>query len=117
MAEIPNKLYFKIGEVARLTKVKPYILRYWESEFNIISPIKSRGNHRVYKRRDIELILYIKKLLYSEKYSLEGAKKKVSGYRRLARQSQLSFPFTDRQYRSALKDIKKDLASIRDLLK
>ena len=70
MTQIPDKLYFKIGEVASLTKVKPYVLRYWESEFKIISPRKSLTKQRVYSRRDIELILDIKRLLYKEGFTL-----------------------------------------------
>jgi len=75
---IPDKLYFKIGEVSKITRVKPYVLRYWESEFKIISPLKSKSKQRVYRRKDVELILEIKRLLYDERYTLEGAKSKIS---------------------------------------
>ncbi len=73
--QIPNKLYFKIGEVSDLTGVKPYVLRYWESEFNIVKPSKSTSNQRLYKKREVELILEIKRLLYKEKFTIAGAKK------------------------------------------
>ncbi|MFZ3071663.1 MAG: MerR family transcriptional regulator [Thermodesulfobacteriota bacterium] len=116
MDQIPDKLYFKIGEVARVTKIKPYILRYWESEFNIISPDKSRGNQRIYKRKDVELIIYIKNLLYRDKFSLEGAKKKVKEFRK-EKDKQMPLPFGAKEYMNALEGIKKDLVSIRDMIK
>lgn len=73
--EIPNKLYFRIGDVSHLAGVKPYVLRYWETEFPSISPKKSGSNHRLYRRKDVELILDIKRLLYQERYTIEGARK------------------------------------------
>lgn len=78
MPEIPDKLFFKIGEVARITRVEPYILRYWESEFDLIRPAKSTTGQRTYRKEDIETILEIKKLLYEERFSIEGAKKRLS---------------------------------------
>ena len=73
--EIPNKLYFRIGDVSQIAGVKPYVLRYWETEFPAISPKKSGSNHRLYRRKDVELILDIKRLLYQERYTIEGARK------------------------------------------
>ena len=73
--EIPNKLYFRIGDVSRIAGVKPYVLRYWETEFPAIGPKKSGSNHRLYRRKDVELILDIKRLLYQERYTIEGARK------------------------------------------
>jgi Predicted transcriptional regulators len=73
-AEIPDKLYFRIGEVSRLTGIKPYVLRYWESEFPMLSPKKSGTNHRLYRRKDVELIFEIKTLLYEMRYTIEGAR-------------------------------------------
>lgn len=74
---IPNKLYFKIGEVSRIIGVEPYVLRYWESEFPQISPVKSKTNQRLYKRKDVELISDIRDLLYAQKYTIDGAKRKL----------------------------------------
>lgn len=74
-ADIPNKLYFKIGEVARLTGVKPYVLRYWETEFSGLGPKKSGTNQRQYRRKDVELVLEIKRLLYEKRFTIEGARK------------------------------------------
>lgn len=74
-AEIPDKMFFKIGEVAKITGVKPYILRYWESEFPHLRPSKGRSQHRLYRRKDVEDILRIKSLLYDEKFTIAGAKR------------------------------------------
>jgi len=115
MKEIPNKLYFKIGEVASITRVKPYILRYWESEFKIISPRKSLAKQRVYTRKDLDLILDIKKLLYKDKFTLEGAKKQIKVIQ-AERAKQLDFGFSDQKFKAALKNIKKELTSIKKIL-
>jgi DNA-binding transcriptional MerR regulator len=74
---IPDKPYFKIGEVAQLAGVEPYVLRYWESEFRMIRPEKTRTNQRMYRRRDVEAVLQIKKLLYDEGYRIDGAKRRL----------------------------------------
>ncbi len=75
---IPDKMFFKIGEVSKLTGIKPHVLRYWESEFKLIRPPKSNIGQRVYRRRDVEIILRLKQLLYKDRYTIEGAKKKIS---------------------------------------
>ena len=75
--ELPDKLYFKIGEVARLIGVKPYVLRYWESEFSVLRPGKTRSRHRLYRRKDVETLLEIRYLLYAERYTIEGAKRRL----------------------------------------
>lgn len=73
--EIPDKLYFRIGEVSKLTGVKPYVLRFWETEFGNLGPRKSGTGHRLYRRKDVELVLEIKHLLYEKRYTIEGARK------------------------------------------
>lgn len=73
--EIPNKLYFRIGEVARLAGIKPYVLRFWESEFAGLGPKKSGTGHRLYRRKDVEMVLEIKRLLYEKRFTIEGARK------------------------------------------
>ncbi|MCA9512849.1 MAG: MerR family transcriptional regulator [Myxococcales bacterium] len=70
-----EKLYYRIGEVAKITGVKPYVLRYWESEFRWMAPQKSRSKQRLYRRKDIDTILLVKKLLYEERYTIAGARK------------------------------------------
>src|SRR5258705_3739605 len=76
-AALPDKLYFKIGEVARLVGVKPYVLRYWETEFSILRPGKTRSKHRLYRRKDVVTLLEIRRLLYAERYTIEGAKRRL----------------------------------------
>ncbi len=75
--EIPRKLFFKIGEVCQLTDTQPYVLRFWESEFSQLAPNKSRSGQRLYRRKDIDLVLEIKKLLYEEGFTIAGARKKL----------------------------------------
>ena len=72
--EIPDKLYFRIGEVAKLAGVKQYVLRFWESEFPGLGPKKSGTGHRLYRRKDVEMVLEIKRLLYEKRYTIEGAR-------------------------------------------
>ncbi len=79
---LPGKSYFRIGEVARITRVKPYVLRFWESEFKMMTPPKSRSKQRMYRKKDIGMILKIKQLLYAERFTIEGARKRLSAERR-----------------------------------
>lgn len=76
---IPGKRYFTIGEVAELCQVKPHVLRYWEQEFPMLSPVKRRGNRRYYQRHDVLLIRQIRALLYEQGYTIHGARQKLSG--------------------------------------
>lgn len=76
-SQIPDKLYYKIGEVAKFTGVKTHVLRYWETEFNTIRPNKSRSNQRLYRRQDVDLILHLKDLLYNQGFTIAGARKKL----------------------------------------
>src|SRR5258706_5577112 len=75
MQEIPDKLYFRIGDVARLAGIKPYVLRFWETEFPSLGPKKSGTGHRLYRRKDVELVFEIKRLLYEKRFTIEGARK------------------------------------------
>src|ERR1700694_2250494 len=75
--EIPDKLYFKIGEVSDLLGVEAYVLRYWETEFPVLSPKKSGTGHRLYRRKDVELLLRIKNLLYEKRFTIEGARQSL----------------------------------------
>ena len=78
----PVQEFFSIGDVCQLTDLKPHVLRYWESQFRFLNPAKNRSGNRVYQRREIELILLVKHLLYTEKYTIEGARQRVDEYRR-----------------------------------
>lgn len=76
---IPDKMYFRIGEVSELTQTKAYVLRYWETEFPTLRPTKTRSGHRLYRRKDVETILEIKRLLYQQGFTIEGARKQLAG--------------------------------------
>jgi DNA-binding transcriptional MerR regulator len=76
---IPEKLFFKIGEVCDLVDVQPHVLRYWESEFPMLAPQKNRAGQRVYRRKDVEIVMRIRELLYDEKFTIAGARRKLSG--------------------------------------
>ncbi len=82
LRELPDKQYYRIGEVARITGVKPYVLRFWETEFKSMAPPKSRSKQRMYRRRDIELILHIKQLLYERRFTIKGARKQLAALAR-----------------------------------
>src|SRR6516165_9187465 len=75
---IPDKMYFRIGQVSELTHTKAYVLRYWETEFPTLRPTKTRSGHRLYRRRDVETVLEIKHLLYQQGYTIEGARKQLA---------------------------------------
>lgn len=103
MAEIPDKLFFKIGEVCEIVGVEPYVLRFWEGEFPNLAPQKTKSGHRVYKRKDVEMVLRIKELLYERGFTIAGARKQLS-----MRKPAASAPPRDQvlaQIRSELRDI------------
>jgi DNA-binding transcriptional MerR regulator len=75
---IPEKLFFKIGEVCEITGIQAHVLRYWESEFPMLAPQKNRAGQRTYRKRDVEMVLRIKELLYEDQYTIAGAKKRLS---------------------------------------
>lgn len=76
---IPDKLYFRIGEVSELADTRPYVLRYWETEFPTLKPIKSATGHRLYRQPDVKMVLEIKRLLYEEGFTIEGARRYLAG--------------------------------------
>jgi DNA-binding transcriptional MerR regulator len=78
----PVQEFFSIGEVCELTELKPHVLRYWESQFKFLSPAKNRSGNRVYQRREIEMVMLVKQLLYSEKYTIDGARQKLDEFRK-----------------------------------
>lgn len=82
MSDEPVQEFFSIGDVCQLTDLKPHVLRYWESQFRFLSPAKNRSGNRVYQRREVELIQLVKHLLYTEKYTIDGARQKVDEHRR-----------------------------------
>jgi DNA-binding transcriptional MerR regulator len=114
-SSIPEKLYYKIGEVSGITGIEPYVLRYWESEFKIVSPSRTSSKQRLYRKKDVELILEIKKLLYEEKFTIAGAKKKLQKTRGVKEQ-QMKLELPEKRYREALVRVKKDLEELHGLL-
>jgi DNA-binding transcriptional MerR regulator len=78
----PVQEFYSIGEVCTLTELKPHVLRYWESQFKLLNPAKNRSGNRVYSRREVELILLVKHLLYTEKYTIDGARQKLDEHRK-----------------------------------
>lgn len=79
---IPDRVYFRIGDVAEITGIKPYVLRFWEKEFDLLKPVKNNSGQRIYRKKDVESVLLIKRLLYRERYSIEGAKKRIKDLRK-----------------------------------
>jgi DNA-binding transcriptional MerR regulator len=89
-ASEPVQEFFSIGEVCELTGLKAHVLRYWESQFRFLSPAKNRSGNRVYQRKEIELILLVKHLLYTEKYTIDGARQKLNEHRKAGELRQVS---------------------------
>jgi DNA-binding transcriptional MerR regulator len=113
---IPEKVYFRIGEVSDLVGVDPHVLRYWESEFNVIKPHRAKSNQRLYRRKDVEYLLLIKTLLHGEGYTISGARKLIS--RNVKPKSPLAGEKRKTAKKSAKKltEIKKELKKIQQLL-
>ena len=121
--EIPNKLYFKIGEVSSLLTIEPYVLRFWETEFPKLAPKKTEKGQRMYRRKDVELLLQIKHLLYEKKFTIEGARQFLQGAGKASTKAQA--PLTQQalfgndvlpEIRKGLVEIRKELVEILELL-
>jgi DNA-binding transcriptional MerR regulator len=119
--DIPDKLYFKIGEVSELLGLEPYVLRYWESEFSILSPKKSGTGHRLYRRKDVELLLRIKHLLYEKRFTIEGARQALQSEGRSSKRAASPARKPGRQQElfaeDPLPEIRRELAEILQMLK
>ena len=109
--EVAEKLYYRIGEVEAITAVPAYVLRYWESEFKLLRPKKNPAGQRLYRPRDLELVQRIKVLLYDERLTLEGAKKRLIAESR--RTDQLEFGMKEVAYAEALRRIRARLGTLR----
>lgn len=105
----PIQQFFSIGEVCALTDLKPHVLRYWESQFRFLNPAKNRSGNRVYKSREVELIMLVKHLLYTEKFTIEGARQRLDHFRRTGELKQAARDAmryeTVREVRDAIADI------------
>ena len=109
----PVQEFFSIGEVCELTELKPHVLRYWESQFRFLSPAKNRSGNRVYARREVELVLLVKHLLYTEKYTIDGARQRLDAERR---GGELRASARAALTHETLEGIERDLRDLVDLL-
>ena len=117
-ADVPDKLYFRIGEASKIAGVESYVLRFWEREFPMLKPAKTKTNQRRYKRQDIELILEIRRLLSEEKFTIEGARKYLSEQgKKKDEPQQLSLNLQEHELRDALGTVKGELGKIKAFLK
>ena len=114
--EIPDKLFFRIGEVSTMLGLEPYVLRYWESEFPSLSPKKSGTGHRLYRRKDVELLLRIKHLLYEKRFTIDGARQYLHDEARSLHQKDIK---QEQQalFSDPVPEIRKELAEILKLLR
>ncbi len=110
---VAKKVYYSIGEVCDLSGLKPHVLRYWETQFDVLNPTKNRAGNRVYRSRDVEVVLLVKKLLYGEKYTIEGANQKLI---ELRREGELRGRSHDVLPGEFLSGIKSELEELRELL-
>ena len=109
----PVQEFFSIGEVCELTELKPHVLRYWESQFKFLSPAKNRSGNRVYQRREIEMVMLVKQLLYTEKYTIEGARQKLDEFRKSGGMKPAARSGLDTE---TVQMVERDLREILDLL-
>jgi DNA-binding transcriptional MerR regulator len=109
----PTQEFFSIGEVCALTDLKPHVLRYWESQFRFLNPAKNRSGNRVYKSREVELIMLVKHLLYAEKYTIEGARQRIEQYRR---SGELKTQAARAASRTTLRELQDQLEQVLQLL-
>jgi len=106
--DVPDRLYFRIGEVSAITGVPPYVLRYWESEFPALQPRKSGGGQRLYRKRDVVMLLEIKKLLYQERYTVAGARRRLTEREDRARRAEMRAAL--QRLRAGLEDVVRQLS-------
>jgi len=110
----PVREFFSMGDVCTLTDLKPHVLRYWESQFRFLHPAKNRSGNRVYQRREIELIMLVRELLYTEKYTIDGARQKVDEYRKSGELRAAARAALDSRTVASLESDLKQIASILD---
>jgi DNA-binding transcriptional MerR regulator len=109
-ANLPDKAYFRIGEVSKLLQVEPYVIRFWETEFKSVKPVRATSGHRLYRKKDVEALILIRKLLYEERFTISGAKQYLS---KAGQAEPLGDTEIDHQ---RLAEIKKVLTGIRELM-
>lgn len=114
MASEPVREFFSMGDVCSLTDLKPHVLRYWESQFRFLHPAKNRSGNRVYQRREIELIMLVRQLLYTEKYTIDGARQKIDEYKKNGELRSVARAALDMQTVESLEADLKAIAAILD---
>lgn len=112
----PDKLYYKIGEVAQMAGVKTSVLRFWESEFDFLSPEKSTTGQRLYSKNEVTLVLLVRRLLYDEKFTIEGVKKRISSKGKLINADDTPSPVGPVDHSALLKEIRSALQMLRSQL-
>ena len=112
----PDKLFYKIGEVAQMASVKTSVLRFWESEFVFLSPEKSTAGQRLYSKKEVELILLVRRLLYDEKFTIEGVKKRISSKGKFINSDDILPPVVSVDHMMLLKEIRSELQLLRNQL-
>ena len=112
--DIPDKIFFKIGEVANILKVEQHVLRYWEEEFEVLKPGKNRSGQRMYQKKDVTIALEIKRLLYTDKYTLAGAKQRLKNLPK--NPAQMNFGFNLDQLLKWKKNLEDECRSILKIL-
>jgi len=111
-----GRLYYSISEVSDMIGVKAHVLRYWETQFKMLRPKKGRGGARMYKKRDVEILFDIKKLLYEQRFTIAGARRKLLD-ERAGGKEQIELPFTRLDREEMLRALRRDLEGIRDMLR
>ncbi|MDD2732530.1 MAG: MerR family transcriptional regulator [Desulfuromonadaceae bacterium] len=114
---LPEKLFYKIGEVAEVAGVRTSVLRFWESEFSFLKPVKSSSGQRLYSKDEVDLVLQVRNLLYDEKFTIEGVKKRITAKGKLSRSDDpLRFSTPAADYTAVLKAVRSELKILRDSL-
>jgi len=112
---LPEKIFYKIGEVADVVGVRTSVLRFWESEFSFLKPVKSSSGQRLYSKNEVDLVLQVKHLLYDEKFTIEGVKKRITAKGKLIKADDL-YSGAAADYSEVLRSVRNELKIIRDLL-
>lgn len=110
---IPEKAYFRIGEVSKILDVEPYVIRYWETEFKTVNPVRTKTAQRLYRKKDVQELLTIKNLLYSQRFTIDGAKKQLQKIRSNGDEAPIR---NDEKQKIFLMKIKKELQQIREII-
>ena len=115
-ATLSEKMYYKIGEVAEVAGVKTSVLRFWESEFSFLKPVKSSSGQRLYSKTEVDLVLQVRHLLYDEKFTIEGVKKRITTKGKLIKTDDLLVSAAPTDYSEVLRTVRSELKILRDLL-